>query len=328
MISMDRNTSPKSPLSKEQILEAVNSTDIELYPEEELGRFKELYAKQNGFSAENIEVANGSDEWLQKIIMTLGKNGVMSLSPDFVMYQTYSNQVGYRYYSVPAREDYSFDYGLAVNEIKAKKPSVFFISNPHNPTGVLLPSHFIKELADAMKSVGGYLVIDEAYGEFALERPIPEGDHIIIVRTMSKVYGLAGLRIGIAIATGKTYEAITRINHPYPLNGLTLNLGSALLNDQKRLNEWFEYQKDLQKSLADAFETVRRHIKIKPTHTNFVFIYGDKARDLYEYLYQNGYRGRVYDDANLKNAARFSIVHEKEYPKLKELITKWGESHD
>src|SRR5699024_5503097 len=99
MISMDRNTSPKSPLSKEQILEAVNSTDIELYPEEELGRFKELYAKQNGFSAENIEVANGSDEWLQKIIMTLGKNGVMSLSPDFVMYQTYSNQVGYRYYN-------------------------------------------------------------------------------------------------------------------------------------------------------------------------------------------------------------------------------------
>lgn len=328
MISMDRNTSPKSPLSKEQILEAVNSTDIELYPEEELGRFKELYAKQNGFSAENIEVANGSDEWLQKIIMTLGKNGVMSLSPDFVMYQTYSNQVGYRYYSVPAREDYSFDYELAVNEIKAKKPSVFFISNPHNPTGVLLPSHFIKELADAMKSVGGYLIIDEAYGEFALERSIPEGDHIIIVRTMSKVYGLAGLRIGIAIATGKTYEAITRINHPYPLNGLTLNLGSALLSDQKRLNEWFDYQKQLQQSLVDAFETVRRHIKIKPAHTNFVFTYGDKARELYEYLYKNGYRGRVYDEENLRNAARYSIIDEDEYPKLKELITEWGKSHD
>ena len=328
MISMDRNTSPKSPLSKEQILEAVKSTDIELYPEEELGRFKELYAKQNGFSAENIEVANGSDEWLQKIIMTLGKNGVMSLSPDFVMYQTYSNQVGYRYYSVPAREDYSFDYELAVNEIKAKKPSVFFISNPHNPTGVLLPSHFIKELAEAMKSVGGYLVIDEAYGEFALERPIPEGDHIIIVRTMSKVYGLAGLRIGIVIAKGKTYDAITRINHPYPLNSLTLNLGSELLSDDKQLDEWFDYQKQLQQSLVDAFETVRRHIKIKPSHTNFVFTYGDKARELYEYLYKNGYRGRVYDEENLRNAARYSIIDEDEYPKLKELITEWGKSHD
>lgn len=328
MISMDRNTSPKSPLSKEQILEAVKSTDIELYPEEELGRFKELYAKQNGFSAENIEVANGSDEWLQKIIMTLGKNGVMSLSPDFVMYQTYSNQVGYRYYSVPAREDYSFDYELSVNEIKAKKPSVFFISNPHNPTGVLLPSHFIKELAEAMKSVGGYLVIDEAYGEFALERPIPEGDHIIIVRTMSKVYGLAGLRIGIVIAKGKTYDAITRINHPYPLNSLTLNLGSELLSDDKQLDEWFDYQKQLQQSLVDAFETVRRHIKIKPSHTNFVFTYGDKARELYEYLYKNGYRGRVYDEENLRNAARYSIIDEDEYPKLKELITEWGKSHD
>ena len=122
MISMDRNTSPKSPLSKEQIVEAVSKTNIEVYPEVELERFKELYAKRNGFSSENIEVANGSDEWLQKIIMTLGKNGVMSLDPDFFMYQIYTNQIGGRYYSVPAREDYSFEYDLAISEIKKKKP--------------------------------------------------------------------------------------------------------------------------------------------------------------------------------------------------------------
>ena len=328
MISMDRNTSPKSPLTKEQIIDAVNRTNVAVYPEEELTRFKQLYAKRNGFLPENIEVANGSDEWLQKIIMTLGKDGVMSLSPDFVMYQVYANQAGFRYYSVPSREDYSFDYDNVIKEIKYKKPSVFFISNPHNPTGVLLPSHFINDLSAAMKSIGGYLVVDEAYGEFALEHPVPEGEHIIIVRTMSKVYGLAGLRIGVAIARGKTYEAITRINHPYPLNSLTLNLGSEVLSNDSQLDDWFDYQKQLQQSLADAFETVRRHVKIKPTHTNFVFIYGEKARDLYEYLYDNGYRGRVYDDANLKNAARFSIVHEDEYPKLKELITKWGKSHD
>lgn len=328
MISMDRNTSPKSPLSKEQIIEAVSKTNVEVYPEVELGRFKELYAKRNGFNPENIEVANGSDEWLQKIIMTLGKNGVMSLNPDFFMYQIYTNQVGLRYYSVPSREDFSYNYDLTISEIKKQKPSVFFISNPHNPTGVLLPSHFINELADAMKSVGGYLVIDEAYGEFALDRPVPEGEHIIIVRTMSKVYGLAGLRIGIVIAKGKTYDAITRINHPYPLNSLTLNLGSELLSDDKQLDKWFDYQKQLQQSLVDAFEAVRRHIKIKPSHTNFVFTYGDKARELYEYLYKNGYRGRVYDEENLQNAARYSIIDEEEYPKLKELITEWGKSHD
>ncbi|SDJ88780.1 histidinol-phosphate aminotransferase [Jeotgalicoccus aerolatus] len=328
MISMDRNTSPKSPLSKPQITDAVNQTNIELYPEEELDRFKSLYAKRNGFKPENIEVANGSDEWLQKIVMTLGKNGVMSLSPDFVMYQVYANQAGFRYYSVPSREDYSFDYDLVINEIKSKKPSLFLISNPHNPTGVLLPSHFINDLSDAMKSVGGTLVIDEAYGEFALGHPLPQGEHIVIVRTMSKVYGLAGLRIGIAIAQGETYQSITRINHPYPLNSLSLNLGSELLKDNEQLDDWFSYQKQLQKSLVEAFETVRRHVKIKPTHTNFIFIYGSKARDLYEYLYKNGYRGRAYDEVNLKNAARFSIVHEDEYPKLKELIKKWGESHD
>lgn len=326
MISMDRNISPRSPLSEEDIIRVVKNTNVAAYPGEELERFKNLYADFNHFNPKNIEVANGSDEWIQKIIMVLGKKGVMSVNPDFGMYQTYANQVGYRYYSVPSKADYSFDYEQVVSEIKTKKPSVFFISNPHNPTGMLLPSYFIQDLADTMKSIGGYLVVDEAYGEYAIDRKIPAGEHVIVIRTMSKIYGVAGLRIGIAIAEGKTFDAITRINHPYPLNSLTLNLGSAILNDKNRLSRWFDYQKNLQQQLVESFEQVRKFVKIKPTQTNFVFIYGDKTKDLYAYLLENGFRGRVYD--YMDNAARFSIVDEADYPKLKAVIKQWGEQHD
>lgn len=326
MISMDRNISPRSPLSEEDIINVVKETNIAQYPEEELAKFKSLYANVNNFNPDNIEVANGSDEWIQKIIMTLGKNGVMSVNPDFGMYKTYANQVGCRYYSVPSRNDYSFDYEQVVNEIKSKKPSVFFISNPHNPTGMLLPSYFILDLADTMKSIGGYLVIDEAYGEYAIDRKIPAGEHVIVIRTMSKIYGLAGLRIGVAIAQGKTYDAITRINHPYPLNSVTLNLGSAVLSDKVRLEKWFSYQKELQQQLAESFEQVRRHVKIKPTQTNFVFVYGDKVKDLHAYLFKNGFEGRVYKD--IDNAARFSIIDEDDYPKLQSVIKQWGELND
>lgn len=329
MISMDRNTSPKSPLTKNMINEAVEQANIETYPEEELEKFKTLYAKRNGFKTNQIEVANGSDEWIQKIVMTLGQNGVMSFKPDFFMYQVYTNQVGIRFYSVPSRNDFSFDFEAATKAIHDKKPSVFFISNPHNPTGVLLPSYAIQQLADAMRAVGGYLVIDEAYGEFALERKIPKGEHVIILRTLSKVYGLAGLRIGIVIAEGKTYDAITKINHPYPLNSISLVLANALLSDETKLDDWFTYQKNLHKQLVDSFEIVRRHVRIKPSHTNFVFIYGDQARALYEYLYENGFKGRVYeDDDQLKNVARFSIIDEVNITQLRRLITKWGEDND
>ncbi|HIW38538.1 MAG TPA: histidinol-phosphate aminotransferase family protein [Candidatus Jeotgalicoccus stercoravium] len=328
MISMDRNTSPQSPLSSKEILAVIEKVNIEEYPEKELDIFKERYAKRNGFKVSQIEVANGSDEWLQKIIMTLGKNGVMSFKPDFFMYQQYTNQVAYRFYSVPSRDDFSFDFDRAVEAIKDKKPSVFFVSNPQNPTGQLLPSHGIKQLSEAMKSVGGYLVIDEAYGEYALERELPKGDHIIIVRTMSKIYGLAGLRVGIAIAEGETFQRINRINHPYPVNSLSLALASEVLKDENRLEQWIAYQKDLQKELVDSFEAVRRHVRIKPSHTNFVFIYGEKARDLYDFLLKEGYRGRIYDDANLKEVARFSIIDKNQYPQLKTLIKEWGEKHD
>lgn len=328
MISMDRNTSPTSPLSVQEITEVAANTNIELYPDQELTHFKKLYGKRYDINPENIEVANGSDEWIQKIIITLGKSGVMSLNPDFVMYQEYANQLGIRYHSVPARKDFSFDYQNVINEVKKVKPSVFFISNPHNPTGVVLPNHFIKELSGAMKEVGGYLVIDEVYGEFAPERALPAGEHIILIRTLSKLYGLAGLRIGIAIAEGQTFKKITRINHPYPLNSLGLNLASKLFSDDGRLDQWFEYQKDLQIKLVEAFEQVRRHVKIKPTHTNFIFIYGDNAKNLYEYLRANGYQGRVYDSEILNNAARFSIVGEDDYPHLNGLISKWGNQLD
>ena len=329
MISMDRNTSPKSPLTKDMINKAVEQANIETYPEEELEKFKTLYAKRNGFKTNQIEVANGSDEWIQKIVMTLGQNGVMSFKPDFFMYQVYTNQVGIRFYSVASREDFSFDFDAAVKAIQDKKPSVFFISNPHNPTGVLLPSYAMKQLADAMKAVGGYLVIDEAYGEFALDRELPKGDHIIILRTLSKVYGLAGLRIGIAIAKGETFDKITKINHPYPLNSLSLVLANALLSDEVKLGEWFNYQKELHQKLVDSFEIVRRHVRIKPSHTNFVFVYGDKAKGLYNYLLENGFKGRVYeDDQQLSNVARFSIVDETAVDELRALITKWGEAND
>lgn len=326
MISMNRNTSPISPLTKEDIYSAIEKTELHLYPDDEHQTFKELYGAQYNLSPQNMELANGSDEWIQKIIMTLGQNGIMSVQPDFNMYQAYAAQSGIRYDSVTLADDYSFDQDKIISEIKDKKPSVFFISNPHNPTGVLLPEDFIDELAEIMKDIGGYLVLDEAYVEFSRDHRRPVGEHIIIIRTMSKLYGLAGLRVGIAIAEGKTFGAITRINHPYPVNSLSLNLGSALLRHQDALKSWFDYQKTSKHELEHAFKYAQKYVSIKPSDTNFIFTYGTDAIALGNYLKDNGYHGRLYDETYLNDAVRYSIIGLDDYEQLIQLIKKWSES--
>jgi histidinol-phosphate aminotransferase len=327
MISMDRNTCPIAPLSDDDIKEAVQHTAVNLYPEQEHQRFIELYTERYNIK-DSVELANGSDEWIQKIIMTLGKNGVMSLKPDFNMYQIYANQTGTRYYSVTAEDDYSFNYSRILEEVRRVKPSVFFISNPHNPTGILFPDQFLKQLGELLNEWDGFLVVDEAYVEFAPKAYAAETDNTLVIRTMSKIYGLAGLRIGILIARGEPFDRVTRINHPYPINSLSLNLGIQLLENTQQLNELIDYQKTSQAELEKALSYAQTKIEIKPSNTNFVFTYGGNARHLADYLKTHGFSPRVYEESELNNAVRYSIITLEDYPRFIQLIKDWNEIID
>lgn len=326
-IIMDRNTSPILPLTQKHMIQALEKTPFNQYPDKELRRFKELYAERNNFNPDLIELANGSDEWLQKFILTFGQNGVMTLDPDFVMYQIYTEQVAVPFYRVPCDENFRFDFDAVCTAIAEKQPSLFLLSNPHNPTGVLFDSADLKRVAAAMAAVGGYLVLDEAYGEFAPAYERPTGEHVIIVRTLSKIYGLAGLRIGIAIAEGETFRQLTRFNHPYPVNALSLNLANELFKDTDHLDKMVAYQLEAKAELVKAFEQIADVITVNPSATNYVFTYGAKAKSLAQFLVDNGFQPRQYQDDVLKNAVRYSIVKLEDYPALNRLIAEWRKKH-
>ena len=328
MIHMDRNTSPISPLSDAAITEVVKETHIHEYPSDEIIRFKQLYADYYGIDSRTVEVANGSDEWIQKAIMTLGHNGVMTLAPDFVMYHEYAQQVDLPVYTVPCNEDFHFDFNQVIRSVEEKKPSLFLISVPHNPTGQMFADSELKALADAMEGVGGYLILDEAYFEFAHAYTRPEGNHVLIIRTLSKMFGIAGLRVGIAIAEGETCQKITRLNHPYPVNSLSLNLASRIFADGAALEAFVRYQLDSKARLAEAFSQVSGKINIIESHTNFIFTYGRHARSLGTYLLQNGYQPRMYDAAPLGDVVRYSVIRPEDYDELNQLIKEWSNQYD
>ena len=327
MIIMNRNTSPLKPLSEEQIIKVVKNTDDNQYPDQERQRFINIYAQAYDLNPSEIEVANGSDEWIQKIIMTLGQNGVMSLNPDFVMYKVYTEQIKPELLTVDCEPDFSFDFAKVVQAIKEQKPSLFLISNPHNPTGIMFKTEELQLLVDTMAEVGGYLVLDECYIDFAEKYERPQGDNIVVLRTLSKVYGMAGLRIGLAIARGETFAKINSINHPYPLNSLSLNLASELFSDKEKLSEYKNYQFESKRQLERALAQVESLITIKPSLANYIFTYGDLAVDMAKYLIEKGFLPRTYDVPILKNAARYSIIKLDDYSILNQAIVEWKEKY-
>lgn len=329
MIIMNRNTSPVKPLDDAQIAQVVQETDYHQYPDKERNRFVEIYAERFGFDPAELEVANGSDEWIQKLVVALGQDGVMCLEPDFVMYTSYTKQFLPEIHKVPCDGSFNFDFAKIIEAINTQKPSLFFISNPQNPTGTQFETKDLQALADAMAAVGGYLALDECYIDFAEDYERPVGENIVILRTLSKVYGMAGLRIGIAVAKGETYRKITAINHPYPVNSLALNLASALFEDEEGLAKFKDYQYKSKEKLVESLALVEDLIHVKPSAANYVFTYGERAVLLAKYLIEKGYLPRTYEDEPaLKTAARYSIIRLDEYDGLQKAILEWRAQYD
>ncbi|WP_208559332.1 pyridoxal phosphate-dependent aminotransferase [Marinilactibacillus kalidii] len=328
MIRIDKNESPYRALTEDEIAKIAIDTQFNQYAENEYQDLQTSYAAFNQLDPELVSFANGSDEWIQKAVIILGEGPVLTFDPDFVMYDVYAKQFGREIVKLPCNEDLTFDYEAVYEQIKELRPSVFIFSQPNNPFGTLHPLDFIKKAAKLMKEVGGYFILDEAYGEFVDEViEYPTGDHIIRLRTLSKVYGLAGLRIGVATSTRSTMDLLDSIAHPYPLNTFSLNVAVHLLNQPERLESFIDLNRKLSKQLHSVFEEeVGDIIPMLESHTNFLFTYGDDAMALGDYIVENGFLPRMYpeeDSQALKKAVRYSIAKEDQLEEIRQIIKKW-----
>lgn len=328
MIRIDKNESPYRALTEDEIGKLAIDTHFNQYAEDEYLELQKSYASYNNLNPNLISFANGSDEWIQKSMVVLGDGPVLVLEPDFVMYEEYARQFNRPLTKINCLDDWTFDYEEVYSAIKEIKPSVFIFSQPNNPFGTLHPSEFIHTASELMKEVSGYFVIDEAYGEFIEDEvTYPEGDHVIRFRTLSKVYGLAGLRVGVATSTSKTMALLNSIAHPYPLNTFSLNVANYLLNQTDRLDQFIELNRVLSKKLLQIFkQEVGDVISILDSSTNFVFTYGEKATDLGEYIVERGFLPRMYPEAEnpaLREVVRYSIATDDQLNDLSEILKDW-----
>ncbi len=224
---------------------AVAARSLNRYPDREATELRAALAGYlgHGVTPAQVWAANGSNEVMLQLLQAFGGPGrtAVSFAPTYSMYPEYARDTMTGWVVGHRSEDFSLDVEHAVTVIKEHRPSVVLMPSPNNPTGTALPPETVVSLAAAVAEVGGVLVVDEAYGEFrrtgtpsALEL-LPSTPNLVVSRTMSKAFALAGARLGYLAASPAIVDALRVVRLPYHLSAVTQAVALAALRHTDEL---------------------------------------------------------------------------------------------
>ncbi len=281
LLNVNENPYPPSQAVVDDIADAVTraASSLNRYPDREFTELREGLAaylsKDAGFAVTPAQVwaANGSNEVMLQILQAFGGPGrtAVSFAPTYSMYSEYARDAMTDWVSGRRHEDFSFDLDEARRLAEEHRPSVILLPSPNNPTGTALPHEVISELCAIAP---GVVVIDEAYAEFrragtpsALEL-LPEHRNLMVTRTMSKAFALAGARLGYLAAAPELCDALRVVRLPYHLSSVTQAVASAALRHSDELLGKVEELR------AERDRTVRWLIEqgyeVAPSDANFI----------------------------------------------------------
>ncbi len=257
---------------REIMINAASRIDPRTYPGEEEEELTEEIAKAFSLDHESIVVTNGGDEAIDLILSLAGSLGkiprIAILKPSFPMYSLRSLLRGYMVEYIELSEnDFSIDVDRAVKI--ASRSDLVFLCSPNNPTGNLLPRDVVRSVVEASK---GIVVLDQAYREFAED---PQDDllrsyeNLVAIRTFSKAYGLAGLRLGYIVANRDIAKALKILRLPFQMNKFTLAAGIEALRMRDRLLKYVDDVKKARKILISRLRNID-YLEVYDTQTNFV----------------------------------------------------------
>lgn len=191
---------------------------------------------QTTFDETNIWAANGSNEIIQSLFLAFGEGGAIGFTPSYSMHPLIAKVTNTPWVDGARRADFSLDVEVAKSEITRNKPALTFITSPNNPTGTTLTITEIEELAAV---VPGLLVVDEAYAEFSDEVSavslINKNPRVVVIRTMSKAFSFAGVRLGYLVADPAVIDALFLVRLPYHLSAITQAAAEVALEYQGEL---------------------------------------------------------------------------------------------
>jgi histidinol-phosphate aminotransferase len=246
-LNVNENPYPPSEAVVADVAETVAeaSRTLNRYPDREFTALREDLAAYlgHGVTPAQVWAANGSNEVMLQLLQAFGGPGrtAVSFAPTYSMYPEYARDSVTAWVTGHRERDFSLDVEHARAVIAEHRPTVVLLPSPNNPTGTALPLDTVTALCDATAEVGGVVVVDEAYGEFrragtpsALE-VLAQHPNLVVTRTMSKAFAMAGTRLGYLAASPEVTDAIRVVRLPYHLSAVTQAVARVALRHAEEL---------------------------------------------------------------------------------------------
>ncbi|GGH63686.1 histidinol-phosphate aminotransferase [Rothia aerolata] len=298
-INVNENTHPMPREVVEAIGREVHQVALNLnrYPDREFVTLREELAAYlgHGLSKENLWAANGSNEILQQLFQVFGGPGrsVMSFVPTYSMYPLLADGTNTEFIAGQRAEDFSLSVESAVEQIREHRPNIVVLCSPNNPTGTGLELAVVEAVYEAVATYNGITIVDEAYAEFAQDPSqtaltLLEGrDNLVVTRTMSKAFALAGARVGYFAAAPAIADAVRLVRLPYHLSAVTQATALAALRHRGQLLANVE---DI-RAQRDRIVEKLTELGLKPAQSdsNFVFFGGlENEKEAWQALLDDG----------------------------------------
>ena len=265
-------------------------TTLNRYPDPQQTALKELISKQKELPINQVLLGNGSDEVLDLIVRAFcepNQDSILTLPPTYGMYGVLAQLNSIENIEVPLSKDFNINIDQVLKQVKPST-KLLFICSPNNPSGNIMDVNAVTRL---LKAFDGLVVIDEAYIDFTTieswMQHLNTFPNLIVTQTLSKAYGLAGIRLGTCYASKEIIAVLNKIKPPYNINSLTQQAAIEALQNNEVSDQVSSILREREK-LANALASCFFVKKIYPSDANFILIKVDDANKRYDELLRHG----------------------------------------
>ncbi|MDC3227761.1 histidinol-phosphate transaminase [Flavobacteriaceae bacterium] len=299
---------------------------INRYPDNKHTELKKVISIIKNINVNQIVFGNGTDEILDLIVRVFcnpNKDKIITLPPTYGMYDVIAKTNGVENIEIPLKSDFSIDKN-EILKLSSKTTKILFLCSPNNPTG---NSFDTNDLIDLIKGFNGVVVVDEAYIDFSSKQSlislINENNNLIITQTMSKAYGMAGIRLGMGFSNQKIINYLNKIKPPYNINVLTERKALEELNKIDEIKKNIDLVLNQRKLLISCLEKLDFIDKIYKSDANFLLVKVDNADFRYNQLLEKGIIVRNRSNQPLcQNCLRITIGTENENKSLIKILNQ------
>jgi len=299
---------------------------INRYPDNKQTELKKVVSNIKNININQIVFGNGTDEILDLIVRVFcnpNKDKIITLPPTYGMYDVIAKTNGVENIEIPLKSDFSIDKN-EILKLSSSSIKILFLCSPNNPTG---NSFDTNDLTDLIKGFNGVVVVDEAYIDFSSKQSlislINDNNNLIITQTMSKAYGMAGIRLGMGFSNQKIINYLNKIKPPYNINVLTERKALEELNKIDEIKKNIDLVLNQRKLLVSCLEKLDFIEKIYKSDSNFLLVKVDNADLRYNQLLKNGIIVRNRSNQPLcQNCLRITIGTENENNSLIKILNQ------